>query len=53
MKKLIGVVAILFTLLICIIYRHVKGQQAKARPEAAYRPTPLRDGWVIFTLLMH
>jgi hypothetical protein len=44
MKKLIGLFAILFTLLVCVIYRHLTSTQANAKPEAAYRPDPLRDG---------
>jgi hypothetical protein len=51
MKKLIGVIAILFTLLLCVIYRHLANHQAKAKREAAYRPVPLRDGLFFIALL--
>jgi hypothetical protein len=37
MKKLIGVILIVLTLLIGVIYRHVTNHQAKAKPEAATR----------------
>jgi hypothetical protein len=52
MKKLIGVMAILLTLLICIIYRHPTSQQAKAKPETVYVPEPLRDGLFLTALLL-
>jgi len=51
MKKLIGVFAILFTLLVCIIYRHLTSNQARAKPEAAYRAEPLREGLTFIALL--
>jgi hypothetical protein len=51
MKKLIGLFAILFTLLVCVIYRHLTSIQAKAKPEAAYRLEPLRDGLFFIALL--
>ncbi|HUB61866.1 MAG TPA: hypothetical protein VL978_14230 [Puia sp.] len=53
MKKLIGVIAILFTLLICVIYRHLTKQEAKARSEAPCPPDPLRSGLFFTALLLH
>jgi len=52
MKKLIGVIAILFALIACIIYRHLAGRQTRTRPETVSTRVPLRDQLVIFTLLM-
>jgi hypothetical protein len=54
MKKLIGVTAILFTLLICVIYRHLTSQQVKAsaKPETARRFEPLQHGLFVTALLM-
>jgi hypothetical protein len=52
MKKLIGVIAILFTLLVCIIYRHLTSGQAEAKPEAACKLEPLRHGLLFTALLM-
>ena len=51
MKKLIGVIVIFFTLLICVIYRNLKNQQVKAKSEETYRPDALR-GHLILTFLL-
>lgn len=53
MKKLIGVFVILFTLLVCIIYRHLTSQPAKVKSQTACRFEPLRDGLFFTTLLLH
>jgi hypothetical protein len=52
MKKLIGVLAILITLLLCIIYRHLTNAHVKSRPVAC-RFEPLRAGLFFTALLMH
>jgi hypothetical protein len=51
MKKLIGLFAILFALLVCVIYRHLTSSQTKAKPEAACRLQPLREGLIFMALL--
>ena len=52
MKKLIGVIVILITLLICVIYRSLKTQQVKARSEVTRQPDPLRDQLILSFLLI-
>lgn len=52
MKKLIGVIVILFTLLLCVIYRNLKNQQVKARSEETRQPDPLRDQLILSFLLL-
>ena len=52
MKKLIGVVAILLTLLLTVIYRQLTHHSAKAKPEISYVPGALRDGMFLTALLM-
>jgi hypothetical protein len=52
MKKLIGVFVILFTLLVCVIYRRVTSQPGKAKPETARRPEPLQHGLFVTALLL-
>jgi hypothetical protein len=52
MKKLIGVIAILLTLLVCIIYRHLTSQRAKDKPDMVYVPEPLRGGLFLTSLLL-
>jgi hypothetical protein len=58
MKKLIGVAAILFTLLISVIYRQLTSRPAKDRPlKTALRATDrvragLREGMTLSCLLL-
>jgi hypothetical protein len=52
MKKLIGVFVILFTLIVCIIYRRLTSQHVKAKPETACRPEPLQQGFFVTVLLL-
>lgn len=51
MKKVIGVFALLFTMLVYVIYRQLTTDQAKARSEKACQSWPLRDG-LFFTALL-
>jgi hypothetical protein len=53
MKKLIGVILIVFTLLICVIYRRLTKQEAGAGSEAACPAEPLRSGLFFTALLLH
>ncbi len=52
MKKLIGVIAILLTLLLSAIYRHLTNHNVKAKPETAYVPRALRDGLYLTAMLI-
>lgn len=52
MKKLIGVIAILLTLLLSAIYRQLTHHNAKAKPETSYVPRVLQDGMFLTALLM-
>jgi hypothetical protein len=52
MKKLFGVVTILITLLLCIVYRHLTSTHVKSKPVAC-RFEPLRAGLFFTVLLMH
>lgn len=52
MKKLIGVIAILLTLLLTVIYRQLMHHSAKAKPETSYAPRVLQDGIFLTALLM-
>jgi hypothetical protein len=52
MKKLIGVIAILLTLLLCAIYRQLTSRHAKAKPETVYVPEKIQDGLFLTTLMM-
>ena len=52
MKKVIGVIAILFTLLLCAIYRQLTSHNAKARPEKVCTPKALQDGLLLTALMM-
>jgi len=51
MKKLIGVIAILLTLLLTVIYRQLTHHSAKAKPEKCYVPRVLEDGMLLTSLL--
>ena len=53
MKKFIGVIVILFTLLLCVIYRNLKNQQVKAGSEEMRRPDPFRDKLILSFLLVN
>jgi len=52
MKKLIGVIALVLTLVISIIYRGLTARQAKERPPRAYIPAGLREGMTLSCLLL-
>ncbi len=52
MKKLIGVIAILLTLLLTVIYRQLTHHSVKAKPETSYVPRVLQDGIFLTALLM-
>lgn len=52
MKKLIGVFLILFTLIVCVIYRRLTSQQVKAKPETAFKLDPLQHGFFVTVLLL-
>ena len=52
MKKLIGVAAILFTLLLSVIYRQLTGGPAKEKPAKAVVRAGLRDGMFLSCLLL-
>ena len=52
MKKLIGVIAILLTLLLSAIYRQLTNHNAKAKPDTAYVPRALQDGMFLTALLL-
>jgi hypothetical protein len=52
MKKLIGVIAILLTLLLCVVYRQLTRLHAKAKPETVYVPETIQDGLFLTTLMM-
>jgi hypothetical protein len=51
MKKLIGVIAILLTLLLSAIYRQLTHHNAKAKPETSCGRV-LQDGMFLTALLM-
>ncbi len=52
MKKLIGVIAILLTLLLSAIYRQLTNHNAKSKPETACGRKILRDGLFLTALLI-
>lgn len=52
MKKLIGVIAILLTLLLCAIYRQLTNHNAKAKPETSCGRKLLQDGMYLTALLI-
>jgi hypothetical protein len=52
MKKIIGVIAILLTLLLSAIYRQLTHHNAKAKPETACAHRVLQDGLFLTALLM-
>ena len=52
MKKVIGVIAILFTLLLCAIYRQLTHSHAKPNMEKACVSKALQDGLFLSALLM-
>jgi hypothetical protein len=52
MKKLIGVIAILLTLLLSAIYRQLTHHNAKAKPETSCGRKLLQDGMYFTALLM-
>ena len=52
MKKLIGVIVILLTLILSVIYRQLTHRPVKQREERAYVPATLRDGMLLSYLLL-
>jgi hypothetical protein len=52
MKKLIGVIAILLTLILSVIYRQLTHHSAKAKPDTCYVPRALQDGMFLTALLI-
>ncbi len=52
MKKFIGVAIILVTLLLAVIYRHLKNCQVKEKPAHAMVPAALKEGLVLSYLLI-
>ena len=51
MKKLIGVIVILLTLLLTVIYRQLTARPAKEETPRAYIPATLREGMTLSCLL--
>ena len=51
MKKLIGVVIIMLTLVLSVIYRQLTQRPVKHKPEQAYVPVSLRDGMLLSFVL--
>jgi hypothetical protein len=51
MKKLIGVIALVLTLVLSVIYRSLTARQAKEKPPRAYIPAGLKEGMVLSCLL--
>lgn len=51
MKKIIGVAIILLTLVLSVIYRQLKHQHVKEKPEQTHVPASLRDGMLLSYLL--
>ncbi len=52
MKKLIGVIVILLTLLLTVIYRQLTTRPAKEKPARAYIPASLREGMTLSCMLL-
>ena len=52
MKKLIGVIAILLTLILSVIYRQLTHHNTKAKPETTNVPRVLRDGMFLTAMLI-
>ncbi|HWB90796.1 MAG TPA: hypothetical protein VG605_03050 [Puia sp.] len=51
MKKLIGVIAIMLTLILTVIYRQLTARPAKDRPTRAHISARLREGMALSYLL--
>jgi hypothetical protein len=52
MKKLIGVIVILLTLILSVLYRQLAHRPAKEKSEQAHVPASLRDGMILSYLLL-
>jgi hypothetical protein len=52
MKKIIGVIVILVTLIISVIYRQLTARPAKDKPSRTYVSRSLREGMVLSCLLL-
>jgi len=52
MKKLIGVIALVLTLILTVIYRGLTAMQKKEMPPTAYIPAGLREGMALSCLLL-
>jgi hypothetical protein len=52
MKKLIGMIVILLTLILSILYRQLTARPVKEKPGRAYIPGVIREGMAISCLLL-
>lgn len=52
MKKLIGVFAIVFTLILTVIYRQLTARPAKDKPARAHISAGLQEGMALSYLLL-
>lgn len=52
MKKIIGVIAIMLTLILTVIYRQLTARPAKDKPPRAYITASLREGMALSCLLL-
>ena len=52
MKKLIGVIVILLTLILSVIYRQLTARPVREAPSRTYIPAALREGITLSYLLL-
>ena len=52
MKKLIGVIVIVFTLILTVIYRQLTARPAKDKPPRAHISAGLREGMALSCLFL-
>jgi hypothetical protein len=52
MKKLIGVIALLLTLLLTVVYRQLMARPAKEKTSRAFISASLREGMALSCLLL-
>lgn len=52
MKKIIGVIAIVFTLILTVIYRQLTTRPSKYKPARAHISAGLREGMALSCLLL-
>ncbi|GGB13070.1 hypothetical protein [Puia dinghuensis] len=52
MKKLIGLIIVLLTLILSVIYRQLSHRPLKEKPAQAYVPEPVREDMLLTCLLL-